>query len=122
MTPNPRDNKLRYLKLIRRFWVVPGRHYRATELRRFYRSAIVVAPLAAIGGLVLGWASMSIPWPLVPTVKHLAAFPNCDAVRWLGLAPARKGEPSYWSRHDRDQDGIACEPWPRVFRGHSSRP
>jgi len=27
-------------------------------------------------------------------------------------APARRGEPGYWKRRDRDGDGIACEPWP----------
>ncbi|HEX9808011.1 MAG TPA: excalibur calcium-binding domain-containing protein [Alphaproteobacteria bacterium] len=57
---------------------------------------------------------MSSPWPLVPTLKHLASFPNCAAARSLGLAPSRPGEPGYWRRHDRDRDGIACEPWPRT--------
>ncbi|MDN5927768.1 MAG: excalibur calcium-binding domain-containing protein [Hyphomicrobiales bacterium] len=37
--------------------------------------------------------------------------------RLVGLAPARRGRPGYWSRHDADSDGTACEPWhPRQER------
>jgi hypothetical protein len=111
VTPNPRDKQLRHLN--RRFRVVWDRHYRAREFRIFFRLVLVITPIAVIGGFLLGWASMSSPWPLIPTLKHLASFPNCDAARALELAPAKKGEPGYWSRHDRDNDGIACEPWPR---------
>ena len=46
-------------------------------------------------------------------VGHLAAAPNCNAARSVGLAPARRGQPGYWLSHDRDRDGWACEPWPR---------
>jgi hypothetical protein len=53
------------------------------------------------------------PWPPIVTLMHLAAFPDCRAARAVGLAPAREGEPGYWPRHDADNDGIACEPWPR---------
>ena len=42
-------------------------------------------------------------------VRHLAASPNCSAARLVGVAPARRGEPGYWSEHDADRDGIACE-------------
>ncbi|MGO4722439.1 MULTISPECIES: excalibur calcium-binding domain-containing protein [unclassified Inquilinus] len=38
------------------------------------------------------------------------AFPNCASARLVGLAPASRGEPGYYSRHDRDDDGVACEP------------
>ena len=91
---------------------------RVISLGSFYRWALVILPIAAIGGFVLGWASMSSPWPLIPTLKHLASFPNCDTARALGVAPARRGEPGYWLRHDRDRDGIACEPWHRSRRGY----
>jgi hypothetical protein len=50
------------------------------------------------------WANV---WP------HLNAASNCAAVRSYGLAPAPRGAPGYWPWHDRDKDGIACEPWPR---------
>jgi hypothetical protein len=101
MTPNPRGKQI----LNRRFWAASGRHHRARKRRIFF---LVVTLLAVIGGLVLGWASMS-PWPLIPTLKHLASFPNSDTARALGLAPARKGEPGYWLRHDRDGDGLTCD-------------
>ncbi|MGR3344558.1 MAG: excalibur calcium-binding domain-containing protein [Paracoccaceae bacterium] len=42
----------------------------------------------------------------------MAASPNCDSARAVGLAPARRGQPGYFVRHDADGDGIACE----VFR------
>ena len=51
-------------------------------------------------------------WGLFTTLRHLAAAPNCSAARAVGLAPARRGEPGYYPEHDRDGDGIACEPWP----------
>lgn len=46
--------------------------------------------------------------------RHLAAAPNCDAARMVGLAPARRGQPGYYPTHDADDDGIACE----VRRGY----
>jgi hypothetical protein len=70
----------------------------------------IVACLAVI--VVFATAnSLSVP-PGV-AVLHLASFPNCDAARAVGLAPAAHGGPGYWSRHDRDKDGTACEPWRR---------
>ncbi len=44
-------------------------------------------------------------------LRHLLSAPNCDAVRTQGLAPARRGDPGYYERHDRDGDGVACEPY-----------
>ncbi|WP_353646322.1 excalibur calcium-binding domain-containing protein [Mesorhizobium sp. WSM2239] len=31
--------------------------------------------------------------------------------RAVGVAPARRGQPSYWPSHDADWDGVTCEPW-----------
>jgi hypothetical protein len=56
------------------------------------------------------WTS---PWPVEATLKHWGAARNCTAARAVGLAPALRGEPGYYPRHDADNDGIACEPWPR---------
>jgi hypothetical protein len=53
------------------------------------------------------------PWPVPTTLAHLAAAVNCDTARAVGLAPAKQGKPGYWRHLDRDDDGIACEPWPR---------
>ncbi|MFH1157632.1 MAG: excalibur calcium-binding domain-containing protein [Pseudomonadota bacterium] len=53
------------------------------------------------------------PWPPLVTLRHIASFLNCDAARSLGLAPAHRGEPGYYPWHDRDNDNISCEQWPR---------
>ena len=111
MAPDPREARLRLLN--HRFRAISRRYYRATEFRKFYRYAVIVGPIAVIVGFLLGWASLASPWPLMLTLKHLASYPNCDAARAVGLAPAREGEPGYWTHHDRDRDGIACEPWPK---------
>ncbi len=73
----------------------------------------LMASLVAIGGVVSCAELADHKWPMTTTLKHIAAAPNCAAARAMGLAPARYGEPGYHFRHDRDQDGIACEPWPR---------
>ena len=56
------------------------------------------------------------PWPPLLTLKHLAALPSCATARAVGLAPAMHGEPGYWTIHDEDGDGRACEPWPSYTR------
>jgi hypothetical protein len=38
-------------------------------------------------------------------------YPNCDAARAAGAAPIHRGQPGYRPPLDRDDDGIACEPW-----------
>ena len=40
-----------------------------------------------------------------------ASYPNCDAARAAGVAPIRIGEPGYGPHLDRDNDGVACEPY-----------
>jgi hypothetical protein len=65
----------------------------------------------AIGAAYVAVATLS-PWPPTTLLKHVVSSYNCDAAREMGLAPARKGEPGYWRKNDRDADGIACEPWP----------
>jgi hypothetical protein len=69
-----------------------------------------VIVLAVLGVVIVAVTS---PWSLPDTARHIAAAPNCDAARAMGLAPSYKGDPGYWVKHDRDRDGIACEPWPR---------
>ncbi|HSP25705.1 MAG TPA: excalibur calcium-binding domain-containing protein [Saliniramus sp.] len=49
------------------------------------------------------------PWPPLATVKHAVAFAGCDAARWVGLAPAVKGNPGYWQRLDHNGTGWSCE-------------
>jgi hypothetical protein len=73
-----------------------------------------------VGVLALYLALAASPtWPLTTMLRHIAAAPNCDTARAMGLAPARRGQPGYYTQHDRDKDGIACEPWPprrRTYR------
>ena len=40
-------------------------------------------------------------------------FANCAQARAAGKAPIRRGEPGYRPPLDRDNDGIACEPYRR---------
>lgn len=37
---------------------------------------------------------------------------RCDDARAAGTAPIYRGEPGYREGLDRDNDGIACEPYP----------
>jgi hypothetical protein len=102
------EERLRRLK--RRFRAISARHERAIKLRSVYRVSMI-AVLAAIGAFTLCWGLLSLsPWPPMITLRHIASFPNCDAARAVGLAPAYKGQPGYWQRHDRDSDGQSCEP------------
>jgi hypothetical protein len=100
------ETRLRKLK--DGFERVSDRWDRPIKRRKLYR-AVMIAAIAATAGIALTWYFLTSPWPLIPTLKHLAAFPGCDAARFVGLAPAYRGQPGYWARHDRDRDGIACE-------------
>lgn len=37
----------------------------------------------------------------------------CSHARAAGAAPINRGEPGYRSELDRDNDGVACEPYPQ---------
>lgn len=90
------------------------RQYRAWKTRRqtIRQFGLATFAAAAIVGLLYA-ASGQSEWDRATILKHIAAFPNCAAARDVGLAPALRGEPGYYDRHDRDKDGIACEVWPR---------
>lgn len=72
---------------------------------------LVVGIIAIAFGL--GWKIYKSPWPVGTTLRHIAAAPNCAAARSVGLAPATHGSPGYYYRQDADNDGVACEPYPR---------
>jgi hypothetical protein len=116
--PGPGPEK-RLHDLQRRFRAVSAPDDRAIKLWRYYRSGTIAA-LVAIVAFTVVWVLGSSPWPVTTTLRHIAAAPNCAFARLVGLAPARKGQPGYWERHDRDGDGIACEPSPP--RRRSARP
>jgi hypothetical protein len=75
--------------------------------------------LTAVGVVGVGYFLMESPWPIDTTLRHWLAAPNCTAARAMQLAPAQRGAPGYYLRHDADRDGTACEPWPEhpVWRG-----
>ncbi len=106
-----RDPEREAQRLKRRFQAVSRRHARAVRWRRLVRRACLPVLLGA-GAFLLTWSLMSwSPWPPLATLQHLAAFPNCQAARMAGLAPAYAGQPGYYRRHDADGDGRSCEPW-----------
>ena len=100
------------LRTKRRYWAVP-RPKCTMSLRRFYRRAKVAALAASAAAVFYLDLTTLPPWPPITALRHIAASPNCTAARAVGLAPAYSGQPGYWPSHDRDGDGIACEPWPR---------
>jgi len=104
-------------RLKNRFKAVSRRIDRALRLRRLQaglqkRATWIWACLGILGGGYLG-LTLASPWPIGLTVRHLLAANNCAMARLVDLAPAVRGEPGYWARNDADDDGIACEPWPR---------
>ena len=107
-----RDPEQELGRLKRRFGAITRRFDRADAFRyrRKARAAAFTLLLFAVGlGVPFALMKLLSPWPLMTTIRHLAAAPNCAAARSVGLAPAREGQPGYWSRHDADFDGVACE-------------
>lgn len=125
LPPNRDPEKgLRLLKL--RFQRVSRRWEHRTRLRR-YRRVVGFCVLWLVLATGLAWILLKTlsPWPPTATIKHLLSFPNCAAARAVGLAPARRGQPGYWPKHDADNDGIACEPlrqWRQIAPGVYTRP
>ena len=123
--PDPKEQRL--ARVQRRFRAITRPLERRERRRRWARAAAdVVQPLAitlAVTGAILAWWLTTLPasWSWQERLLHLAAAPNCAAARAAGLAPARRGEPGYFVRHDADDDGIACEPIPAGAR-RSDRP
>lgn len=93
----------------RKFRILHNRFDRRTWLRqlprRLIRPLMTIVLLAGVAFTALHFS----PWPALVTIKHIVSFYNCNATREMGLAPARRGRPGYWSKNDRDNDGIACE-------------
>ena len=94
----------------------PRRQHNRRRPSRLVRLLKSWCGLLVVAGMILGlmaYQTWDRPWTLQERVRHSLAAPNCAAVRAMGLAPARKGRPGYYERHDADGDGIACEPFPR---------
>jgi hypothetical protein len=61
-----------------------------------------VAIASALIGAALCWTLLSfISWHPLQVLKHIAAFPSCDAARAVGVAPSYRGRPGYWSSTTR---------------------
>jgi Excalibur calcium-binding domain len=93
--------------------VVPfrKRKWRTQRLRQ-HRGTLLLIAAAAIGGFVyVGAQLVGDPTSAKPAFYASLPIPNCATARALGLAPAYRGDPGYRSHLDRDNDGIACEPY-----------
>ena len=104
-------------RLRNRFNAVSRRMNRAVRLRGLQtdlrkRAIWTWAFLGVLVGSFIAVVAAS-PWPMGLTIRHLLAARNCDMARAMNLAPAVRGAPGYWDHNDADDDGIACEPWPR---------
>ncbi|AZQ68699.1 excalibur calcium-binding domain-containing protein [Silicimonas algicola] len=114
-----RDNisSFRRAQSARSKWATPQQGYRRRRFPRRYLRAICVVAIISM----LGWKFYVSQWPAWTTVRHMAAAPNCDFARMVGLAPSNRGQPGYYPRHDRNQDGVACEPFVRRFNSQRWR-
>jgi hypothetical protein len=90
------------------FGEVSARWDRTFGAREFFRLTGLFA-VTAIGTFAFAWYLLSSPWPVGVTLKHLAAFPNCEVAEMVGLAPARRGQPGYWKHNDTYGEGISCK-------------
>jgi len=103
-----RDRERKAQRLKSRFQKISRRYERSIKLRYYSRQAKGTALVAllsfALTCLVLGLS----PWTPGMTIKHVAAFPHCTFARAVGLAPAYRGNPGYWSRQDEDGNGRSC--------------
>jgi Excalibur calcium-binding domain len=110
-----RDPEKELAKLKRGFAAISRRLNRAIAFRRLRRTTRRLAVDALLIALALvalcSLIEILSPWSVTMTLRHLAAAYNCDTARLVGLAPARRGQPGYWSGNDADSDGWACEPW-----------
>jgi hypothetical protein len=97
-------------------------HWRRRALRRLVREN--GAAIAFVAGLCAGAfaydffsrpvaASAPLPAASFTEPPQSAPFRTCAAARAAGAAPIYRGEPGYGAHLDRDDDGIACEPYRR---------
>jgi len=98
-------------KLKRRFQAVSGRFHRTRRLRSIVHKARLPVLLLIGSFAVIAALTTLSPWPLATTVRHVASFPSCGLARVIGLAPAYRGDPGYWTHQDEDGNGRSCETW-----------
>jgi Excalibur calcium-binding domain len=103
---NPEEKRRRAENIFRK---ITRQRNRRTKIRTAIRVIATVSAVGAAFGLLVGVVTWKSPWPFMQTVKHYAAYWDCNSARAVGVAPARVGQPGYWPHLDRDKDGIACE-------------
>jgi hypothetical protein len=97
-------------------------YWRRRALRRLAREN--GAAIAFVAGLCIGAfaydffsrpvaASAPPPTASFTEAPPSAPFRTCAAAHAAGAAPIYRGEPGYGPHLDRDDDGIACEPYRR---------
>jgi hypothetical protein len=91
------------------------REARLARIRGFNRRVGYPA-LAAFGAMglcaaAMTWGPQLWPQPQPEVYAYTAPFSSCAAARAAGRAPLYRGSPGYGPHLDRDNDGIACEPW-----------
>ncbi len=90
---------------IRREWDMPSDHVMPLGEWILWRIAIF-GPVLAVPAYLMATS----PFGLVDTVRHYASAAGCSVGGLIGTMPAKKGEPGYFRRLDRNRTGIACEP------------
>jgi len=101
----------RALHLRRRFRTVSRRHIHS-QVR--HDKGVGIWPLTIIGAVALYLLLANfLPWLPSVALESGPYYRNCDAARAASVAPIYHGQPGYRPPLDRDNDGIACEPWPR---------
>lgn len=74
------------------------------------KTAAPLVVLAALG--VYGIQSKSAEQEQAANPSEFGVYYRyCSDVRAAGKAPIRRGDPGYGAHLDRDDDGIACEPY-----------
>lgn len=51
----------------------------------------------------------------ITTMDRSVYYSRCAEARAAGAAPIYRGEPGYRSKLDRENDGVACEPYRRTY-------
>lgn len=103
------DPDVRSRELRDRFARITNKSIPSKRWSNWWKSFGKPLSVGSLSGIVCGSLFLLSPWPPLTTLKHIASGLNCDAARAVGLAPSLVGQPGYWGRHDRDNDGIACE-------------
>jgi len=112
-----RDPEREARRIRAQFARVSNGFFAARRRKDFFKKRKRTLIVGAISVLGIAAGFIMSPWPVADTVRHIAAFPDCEAAARVDLTPARRGQPGYYKRHDLDRDGIACEPVPNIVTG-----